>query len=131
MPLLVVPLLLSSLLTGCSSLDKRNRMSQLDTAVRQYARAIRWERFEVAQSLIRPRTEAPPENPIDMPEMDVTADESRIVNISPNGNEAVVDYSFEYVLDRQNRTRHTTQQVLWYWDEKADRWFIDGSLPKF
>ena len=107
-------------LSGCSGLEERDKLSRLDLASRQYASAIRWERFEVARSMLKPRTSTAPSQ--EMPaasetdanssdfDIDVTADETRILNISPDGNQAVVFYAFEYVPTASNKTKTTSQK---------------------
>ena len=129
-------------LSGCSGLEKRDKMNLLDTASRQYASAIRWERFDVARSLLKPRTSTAPSDltPAQATEsasstdtdIDVTADETRILNIAPDGNQAVVFFAFEYVPTASNTTKTISQKVLMYYEEETRNWFIDAAeLPDF
>lgn len=119
-------------LGGCAQFEQKSRANRLDQAVRLYVNSIRWGNFDTAAALTRVRQGEQP--PLDSPvlaNLRVTAYSSRLLSVDDTAGEARVTTHFDYYFLDSGTLRNVSQTDVWYFDETADSWFLDGSLPEF
>ena len=119
-------------LGGCQKYQEEKRSGLLNDTVRFYTSAIRWSDFPAAASALRPRESTA--EPVDLARLQgirVMSNDYRINAVSSDSLEAEMVAVFTYQLPNSASVKTTTQSVTWWFDEEAQSWFIDGSLPKF
>ena len=120
-----------ALLGGCSSMAERERDTRLDDALRAYEKGIRWGEYGMAVALIKPREV--PRRPVtrrDLEPYRITGYE--IVSRTPAGDDgAEIEIVVEIGAYDVNRgvVFATEDRQRWYFDEEANSWFLDGTLP--
>ena len=123
------------LLSGCQLVDayKNERRSQaLENTVKLYIKAVRWGDFAGAAGLIRARDGSEPE--IDLAalaDVRVVKSDHTLAAGAPEDTEATMYATFEYYRDEITVVRTVSQQGTWWYVAPEDRWYFDGTLPKF
>ncbi len=119
-------------LAGCAQFTQKDRAHRLDQSVRLYVSSIRWGNFDTAAALTRVRQgEQPPLDRSTLDNLRVTAYSSQVLNFDETTGEANVTANFSYYLLNSGTVRNLSQTAIWYFDESARSWFLDGSLPDF
>ena len=127
-------------LSGCATLETKERMVTLEASVKRYGKAIRWGDYDVAASFVRQRdTQAPEKSSVSdvgasLPNshgVRVVQHEVRIGAASEEATEANMVAVFTYHLDDSTRVRVLSQNAIWWYDEATQAWFLEGSLPNF
>ncbi|HEX9584026.1 MAG TPA: hypothetical protein VGB36_05950 [Gammaproteobacteria bacterium] len=119
-------------LGGCTQIEQKSRANRLDQSVRLYVNSIRWGNFDTAAALTRVRQgEQPPLNSSVLNNLRVTAYSSRVLSIDDTAGEARVTAHFDYYFLDSGTIRNVSQTGVWYFDEAAGSWFLDGGLPDF
>lgn len=120
-----------ALLGGCGSMAERERETRLDDTLRAYERGIRWGEFGMAVALIKPReVMRRPVTRQDLEAYRVTG--YQIVSRTPAGDDGMeIDLVVEIGAYDINRgvVFEIEDRQRWYFDENANSWFLDGTLP--
>lgn len=121
-----------SAIGGCTQFEQKDRAIRLDQSVQLYVNSIRWGNFDTAAALTRVRQGAQPTlNSSVLNNLRVTAYSSRILSMDETAGEARVRAHFDYYFLDSGTIRTVSQTGVWYFDETADSWFLDGGLPDF
>lgn len=129
----VIIFLTLGMLSGCNMLQDRDRMMRFDDGLKEYSAALRWGREKTAIQYLRQRVDGGihiPENISFKPDISVTEFKVREIAFSNDKMEAVVTSRMSYFAQDSGVVRVVNVQQLWWYDEKAGFWFIDGTLPK-
>lgn len=119
-------------LAGCQKYGEQKRAGLLEDTVRFYNSAIRWSDFAGAASAIRPREgEAVAVDHSHLTGVRVTSNDYRINAASPDALEAEMVAVFKYQMPDSASVRTATQRATWWYDEKLERWFLDGTKMPF
>lgn len=126
------PVLLSTvlLLSGCAT-DKRN--DTLNRTMIEYANAVRWDGFEVAEQFVDPKVRAA------HPLTDLDRERFKQVQVSDyddgNGPVAVSQNEVRQVVQISLTNIHTqtvrtvVDHQLWRYDPAQNRWWLETGLP--
>lgn len=131
-------LLAAVLGSGCGSLQKlqdAERSSRLTDDLRVYGKLIRWGHFVAAQRYVRPRPTGPsvvPKQPVSiLGAISVTHYRLAGMQLNPDGNEANISHELRFFHQDDRREVAMVDLQLWWWDDEASRWFLDGNIPDF
>lgn len=109
------------------------RQEDLDTSINTYLKLMRWGRFDAAAQYIRHREKQGPAPRArdNLEGIRVTFYEILSQGLSDNQKEALVAVNLGfYDVDSGIVHRFSDHQVWWF-DEAAKRWFLEGDLPDF
>jgi len=119
-------------LAGCAQVDVREKAYRLETTIQAYRKALRWGEYQAAHGFVRRRDGAEPALDAELLEsIRVTDYEVVRREVIDEASEAVVVTHINFYHADSGRVRNLADQQLWYYDEKDDRWFLDGGLPDF
>jgi len=123
-------LFIALFMSGCASVDNSKKTITLDSALRQYERAIRWGEYQAADSLRRQPAGS-------------TADTARFKSIrvtayntvgkteSEDRSKAQVDVVIRYYNEYTMRELTITDHQLWEYDPAEKTWYITSPMPAF
>jgi hypothetical protein len=125
-------LCLAVLVCACSSAPERIKINDLNTAVKEYAYALRWQRIDDAVAYHRNRDGTKPD--IDtsaMNDVRVTGFkiEKRVIN--KDSTEAVVTGEFDYYREDYGALKKLKFEQHWWYDDDAGHWYVESPFPKF
>ncbi|MGH8657534.1 MAG: hypothetical protein ACREV4_03360 [Gammaproteobacteria bacterium] len=120
-------------LDGCASMQAAQRQENLDISLNTYLKLIRWGHFDTAAQYIRHREkEGPPPRARDNLEgVRVTFYEVLSQGLSDNQKEALVAVTLGFYDVDSGIVHRFHDRQMWWFDEAAKRWFLDGDLPDF
>lgn len=124
-------LLCALLLGACASVDSSKKSITLDKATRAYENAIRWGRFEAADTLRRLEGNAAPTDYDRLEKMKVT--KYRVTGHSENDDRSEVTREVKihyYTLDSM-KEKELTDHQQWVYDPVQKTWYITTPLPAF
>lgn len=131
--LFLLILMPSILMTGCSGVQKREKVSTLQTAIRQYGQAVRWARyknmydFHLGQDGFRPKLNLDKYKGIQVTSFNVVEDGE--IDEELKKADVVAEFSF---YDEDYATVNTIKHYQhWWFEEESKRWFLDATLPEF
>ncbi len=118
---------------GCASMQAAKRQENLDTSLNTYLKLIRWGHFEAATQYIRDREkEAPAPRARDYLEgIRVTFYEILSQGLSDDKKEALVAVALGFYHVDSGIVHRFHDRQVWWFDEAAKRWFLEGDLPDF
>ena len=120
------------LIAGCATIENKARSQKLQDQVKAYTKAIRWGDYDIATRFLKHQNGEPAStNANALKGVRVTHYD---YSIDAGGPEAVVANmiaTFDYQLPASVSVRQLKQRATWWYDDKAETWFMDGSLPKF
>jgi hypothetical protein len=123
---------IAALVVGCGSLEERKQVNAFKKDTRDYGRLLRWRGYEgAAQSLRTPYGAPIAVSTRGLEDIRVTSYEIVRSELAPDGKSATVDAVIDYYNERENRIRTLSDQQHWWYDEKAEKWYLDGKLPPF
>ena len=129
---LVTTVVVASLATACQKYDEQKRASLLNDTVRFYTNAIRWGDFEGAASAIRPLEGDPlAVDTTHLKGVRVLSNDYRLTAASEDANEAEMVAVFTYQLSDSASVKTVNQRATWWYDDQAQRWFLDGTKMPF
>lgn len=129
---LVTTVVVASLATACQKYDEQKRASLLNDTVRFYTSAIRWGDFEGAASAIRPLEGDPlAVDTTHLKGVRVLSNDYRLTAASEDANEAEMVAVFTYQLSDSASVKTVNQRATWWYDDQAQRWFLDGTKMPF
>lgn len=120
-------------LDGCASIQAVQRQEDLDTSVNTYLKLLRWGHFDAAAQYILHRDkQAPaPRTRSDLEGVRVTFYEVLSQGLSDDQKEAFVTVSLGFYDVNSGIVRRFNDHQIWWYDEAAKRWFLEGELPDF
>ncbi len=123
---------LAAMLAGCGSLAERKQINTFKKDTRDYGRLLRWRGYEGAAQYLRTPDGAPiAVSTRGLEDIRVTSYEIVRSQLTPDGKSATVEAMIDYYNERENRIRSLSDQQHWWYDEEAERWYLDGRLPPF
>ncbi len=120
------------LLTGCQSLEERQRADSLQETLRSYEATIRWSSGQHAARFREPEQDTT-----------LTQADSKPANIRITHYEVVQGPSMlgdkraiqtaviQYVLQDNQVVREITDQQVWLYDEAQQKWYLNSQVPEF
>ena len=128
----LLPLLLACVLTGCNDTGVKIRLSSLDDAVQNYANAMRWGRYEDAQTSHLTRDgQRPMIEDEDIADVRVTHFVIRQTDFNEDKTEAKVSGQYKYYLTSSGMVRTIPFEQDWWYKEEDKRWFVANGPPDF
>ena len=125
--------LLGLVLTGCASMESKERIESLDRSLITYGKALRWGEYEEAALYRLPRDGRPVRsvNRDDFKDIRVTSYQVFEQRFNRVQTEARVTMSISYYHEDTGAARTITDQQTWWYEPNQKRWFLDGDLPEF
>lgn len=125
--------LLGLVLTGCASMESKERTESLDRSLITYGKALRWGEYEEAALYRLPRDGRPVRsvNRDDFKDIRVTSYQVFEQRFNRAQTEAGVTMSISYYHEDTGTARTITDQQTWWYEPNQKRWFLDGDLPEF
>jgi hypothetical protein len=120
-------------LTGCASVESKERIESLDRSLITYGKALRWGEYEEAALYRLPRDGRPVRsvNRDDFKDIRVTSYQVFEQRFNRAQTEAGVTMSISYYHEDTGTARTITDQQTWWYEPNQKRWFLDGDLPEF
>ncbi len=145
---IVLVLLAIGVLGACARIKEHTREQSFQEDISEYGRMIRWGFYDAARGYIRkappPKEDGGASRTADVPQTSEEVDTARLKPVrvtsyeivsqrfSPRDpNRAVVRAHIEYYREDSPTVRELTDEQQWWYDEKAGRWYLDGTLPEF
>ena len=126
--LFALTLALATLLSaGCASLG--NHESALDTSLRAYESALRWQRYDVALSLHADPSQVP--MPTHLAAIRVTGFDGGPPVFSADGLHAERSVSIRYFHVDYQSERTLADRQQWVYDKDTGQWRITSPFPAF
>ena len=125
-----VLLFLTILISACASVNDSKKTITLDSATRQYERAIRWGEYQAADSL-RKQSTAAPVDAADLKAFKVTGYETKNTTESADRSEVQIDVEIHYYNEFTLKEKTIIDQQSWEYDPVGKSWFITSPLPDF
>ena len=131
--LLRLAALLGLVLTGCASMESKERIESLDRSLITYGKALRWGDYEEAALYRLPRDGRPVRsvNRDDFKDIRVSSYQIFEQRFNRAQTEARVTMSISYYHEDTGTARTITDQQIWWYEPNQKRWFLDGDLPEF
>lgn len=125
--------LLGLVLTGCASMESKERIEGLDRSLITYGKALRWGDYEEAALYRLPRDGRPVRsvNRDDFKDIRVSSYQIFEQRFNRAQTEARVIMSISYYHEDTGTARTITDQQTWWYEPNQKRWFLDGDLPEF
>ena len=121
--------LAAALASGCASMEAQDRGALLNDALSRYASAMRWGHLNTVNSYLREPDGTPLADDRPFRE-DIRVTGYRVVGRSPLDEQHVrVEARLEYMSNQTGRIEAVQDSQLWWYDEAARRWFLDGRPP--
>lgn len=120
------------LLGSCGGGDAKRRAESLDEAVNHYGQALRWGRYEDAETYHMAR--GGERTRFDLAVLEnVRITEYIVRNRELNADltEVEVDGEISYFNRDYAALRRVPFKHKWWYEPESKRWFLDGSLPEF
>lgn len=118
--------------SGCASKKKNQTLSSFDETTRLYGRVLRWREYEGAVRMIRHQDESSVEVNLDAyKDLRVTDYEIKRVVMSEDLKSAVVEAEISYYYETTNVVKTLRDSQNWWYQEEAEKWFLDDDLPAF
>jgi len=117
----------------CAGCATRQRASQLDETLTNYAALIRWNEFAAASDYYDPELrETDPITRLDMERLEqfrVAGYDERSQSISPDGNRATQSVEIRLYNVHTMAERVIVDHQVWRYDPDAKRWWLTSGLP--
>jgi hypothetical protein len=107
----------------------------LKTSIR-YRSAVRWAEYDKAQTFIKIRNEEPQEPDLDyLEQIEVTDYEivkrTSVAKTESTPEEVQVVVEIDFLREASPSVNKMKRQETWWFDEEAEKWYLDGNLPDF
>ena len=107
----------------------------LKTSIR-YRSAVRWAEYDEAFSYIKIREGEPSELDLDyLEQIEVTDYEilkrTSVAKTEVTPEEVQVVVEIDFLRDASPSLNKIKRQETWWFDEEAEKWYLDGNLPDF
>ena len=118
--------------SGCARLATMEKTTLLEEAVKFYVKAVRWNRLDVVQGLLRKRDGTIIATDLkSLRGLQVTHYDYSVNAAGAESGEALMSASFQYYFDSGSTLKTVEQKAMWWWDAEAETWFMDGPFPTF
>ena len=129
---IILTALACSFCVSCASMKENGRLNAFGERTRAYGKMLRWGDYTQAAAMRRARDREPePVNIETFKEIHVTAYQITHSELSADNARGSVSAAIEYYHERENRLRTLNDQQTWWFDEKQEKWYLDGELPVF
>jgi hypothetical protein len=129
----VLSIAMAVTLIACETIKEQGKIDTFNLTVKEYAKYIRWSRFQDAMSLQKLRGGSP--DPVDwehLKQVRVSSYEVLDLAVNPNDqNLASAKVEYSYYLNGWPVVKESSMTQHWWYDESNERWFLDAELPKF
>jgi hypothetical protein len=119
-------------LTGCASMESKERIESLDRSLITYGKALRWGDYEEAALYRLPRDGRPmtPVNRDNFKDIGVISYQVFEQRLNRAQTEARITMSISYYHEDTGTARTITDRQTWWYEPNQKRWFLDGDLPE-
>jgi hypothetical protein len=119
-------------LAGCGGSGVKTRITSLDTAITDYANALRWGRYEDAQKFHKNRDgKSVALDEHSMKDIRITGYSVRETVFNEESTEADVQAEFKYFLTSRGTLQTKVLPQKWWYEEESKRWLLESGLPDF
>lgn len=123
------------ILTACGTAKTRaleRRVVALQSTTETYRKLVRWGYFDQAIEYLKTREGEPVKvNQEALKAWTITGYEPTEAIINDERTQAKLTAQVQYFHKDTRVASALIQQQLWWYDEKANRWYLDGNLPDF
>ncbi len=107
----------------------------MKTSIR-YRSAVRWAEYDEAFSYVKLRDGEPSELDLDyLEKIEVTGYEivkrTAVAKTETTPEEAQVLVEIDFLRDASPSVNKIKREETWWFDEEAEKWYLDGNLPNF
>ena len=134
---MITTLVLVSSVTGCWNKQAWGTRGDefLKTSIR-YRSAVRWAEYDEAFSYIKMRDGTPREPDLDyLEKIEVTGYEivkrTSEARTETTPEEIQVTVEIDFLRDASPSLNKFKREETWWFDEEAEKWYLDGNLPDF
>ena len=124
-------------ISGCGTLDAKNRADKFERSLTQYGAALRWGRLREAISFhVTQDGKVAAVNLEHLEKFSVTSFDilSRVVIPSSESNgveEAAIVAEMSYFHKEQGTIRKSKLNQIWWYNTEIKRWFVETDFPEF
>ena len=124
-------------ITGCGTLDFKNREDKLERSLTQYSAALRWGRLREAISFHVTQDEKVAAVSLEhLENFSVTSFEivSKVIIPSSEKNgvdEAAIVAKMSYFHKEQGTIRKSKLNQIWWYNAEIKRWLVETDFPEF
>lgn len=130
--------LIAALTVGCaqlSDLPGKERAAKLRDELRTYTKLLRWNEFPAARRYIKREptsaARAAAQSARLLAQINVTHARLKGVEFDEDHNHASITHELRFFHKENRREVSILDRQLWWFDEEANRWFMDGDVPDF
>ena len=123
-------LFIALIMPACASVDDSKKTITLDSALRQYERAMRWGEFQAADSQ-RKQSGGAAVNTAHLNSVRVTAYNILGTTESDDREKAQVDVEIRYYNEYTMKEMTITDHQLWEYNPVGKSWYITSPMPAF
>lgn len=125
--------------SGCAKIQATRRADQFKSTLDSYSALLRWGKYKQAGNYINMR-EGVPRQPdlqylkhIHVTRYDVVQQIATVDNEEEGKGptEIAVAAEIDFYHDNDLRVKNIDYQQLWWYDDKLEKWYLDGDLPDF
>lgn len=128
----LLSLVVATLIAGCGGYQTRKRAKTLDEATLNFETLLRWGEFEDAAKYAVNRKGEPANIDLKfLKHIRVTSYEITDQVIAPDSTEATVTAVIGFYDDESAVVHTMHEKQLWWYDQKAEHWFIEDGFPDF
>ena len=134
---LISLLLVTFLLTGCWNNQAWGiRGDEFQKTFIRYSSAVRWAEYDQAYTYIKMRNGEPEVLDLDgLTEFEVTRYEIVSKTLGPKTETKPADVlllvEIDFLQEGSPRIKTMKREETWWFDEEAEKWYLDGNLPDF
>jgi len=122
------------LLAGCAAMSQQKRLDSLEASLNNYGTAVRWGNWDTANDYRMPRKSSEKLKPMPKAELkNIRVTDYEVVQRVVSRDEKLAAVRARVTFyDTDTGVLHTlTDRQTWWYNEKANHWFLDGNLPDF
>jgi len=118
-------------LVGCTGMESKSRLAQLDNLTRGYARALTWSDFEMAYTATKAAQKAPLPDAAALKGIKVTAYEPAATLVEQDGKTIKRVARIRYVHTSHMAENSLTTLEEWKYSDDDGRWYLLNGFPDF
>ncbi len=120
-----------ALLSGCASLTSGQRSSQFGVQMLAFENAMRWGKFQSADTFRKRPPGAMPSNYPQYEGVKITAYEVLSQQPGEDANHVTREVKIDYYWDSSPSVRTLTQIQHWVYEPDEKLWYLEDELPEF
>lgn len=117
-------------IAGCATIAAREQMDSLETTLRSYETAIRWNQYEIAKGFIRD-FDKQALNYKKFSDIKVSSYEVLSLKFSESSLQAEQKVKIEYYNPHYLIEKTLTDMQIWEYSKEAKRWYLLSDFPDF